>query len=68
MRALFLEANRDGYSPRQCGETLTVAELTAWLENFPDEMPIFLRHDNGFTYGAITEDSFQERTVKEDDD
>lgn len=52
-RKLFIRGNRNGYSPDQCGRTLTVGELMALLEDFDEDMPIYLDNDNGYTYGSI---------------
>ena len=57
---LFIEGRRNGYSPEQCGKTMTVGELIEFLEQFDEETEVFLNNDNGYTYGNITESSFQE--------
>ncbi len=55
MNAIFIEGKRNGYGPDQCGRTLTVGELIEILEEFDSDRPVFLRNDNGYTYGSITE-------------
>ena len=66
---LFLNADREGYSPEQVRETMKVGELINFLmENFDEDMPIYLSHDNGYTYGGITEDSFSEEPIEEEDE
>ena len=50
---LFIEGNRDGYAPNQCYETLTVGELISILENYDEDLKVYLRNDNGYTYGSI---------------
>lgn len=55
MKALYIEGKRNGYGPDQCGQTLTVGELIEILEQFDYGRPVFLRNDNGYTYGSITE-------------
>lgn len=55
MKALYIEGKRNGYGPDQCGRTLTVGELIEILEEFDSDRPIYLRNDNGYTYGSITE-------------
>ena len=52
---LFIRGNRNGYSPEQCEGTFTVGELIAFLENFDEDMPVYLNNDNGYTYGSIGE-------------
>ena len=60
MRKLFLETKRDGCSAEQCGRTLTVAELIKILEDFDEDMPVYLNNDNGYTFGSITESCIYE--------
>lgn len=55
MKALFIEGKRNGYGIDQCGRTLTVRELIEILEEFDEDRPVYLRNDNGYTYGSITE-------------
>lgn len=55
MKPLFIEGKRNGYGPDQCGRTLTVGELIEILSGFDEDRPVFLRNDNGYTYGSITE-------------
>ena len=58
-RVLFIEGNRNGYGPEQCGRTLTIRELIEALEEQAEEVgedaEVFLRNDNGYTYGSITQ-------------
>ena len=58
--ALFIEGRRNGYTPAQCPSTITVGELRELLEDYDDDLPIFLCNDNGYTYGNITEYSITE--------
>jgi len=55
MKALFIEGKRNGYATEQCGKTLTVGELIELLQEFDEDRPVYLRNDNGYTYGSITE-------------
>lgn len=64
---IFIEGRRNGYSPDQCGRTMTVRELIDYLENnFDDDQEVFLDNDRGYTYGSITESSFSEVNWNED--
>lgn len=56
MKPLFIEGKRNGYGPDQCGRTLTVGELIEILSEFDEDRPVFLRNDNGYTYGSIREE------------
>lgn len=67
MEALFINAKRNGYGPDQCGRTLTVAELIAYLEQFDEDAPVYLKHDGGYTYGSITEGDFEEGEMEEEE-
>lgn len=60
MAALILAAEREAYSIDQIRNTMTVGELMAFLEQFDEDTPIYLSHDRGYTYGAITESRFEE--------
>ena len=66
MKKLFIEGRRNGYSPDQCGETMTVKEMIEWLEQFDEDTQLFLINDGGYTYGSITERSFQEEELEEE--
>ena len=55
-KALFINANNNGYEPSQCGGTLTVGELIELLSDFDQNQPVYLRFNNGYTYGSIRED------------
>lgn len=59
MERLLLNANRNGYAPDQCGRTMTVGGLVAFLEDFEPETPVYLCHDGGYTYGAIREEDIE---------
>ena len=58
MERLFINANRNGYSPDQCGPTMTVFELLDKLQDYKNDTLVYLSNDNGYTYGSITESDF----------
>lgn len=61
---VFIEGRRNGYAPNQCGETMTVGELIEFLQGqFDEDEPVYLKNDNGYTYGNITGSSFEEGEV-----
>lgn len=60
MQVLYIEGRRNGYGLEQCGRTMTVAELIDYLSQFDEELPVYLNNDQGYTYGNIDEDSFEE--------
>lgn len=55
---LFIEGRREGYAPDQCRQTMKVSELINYLSQFDDDTEVYLRNDNGYTYGSVTESSF----------
>lgn len=64
---LFIEGRREGYAVEQIDRTMTVGELIAFLEDFDEDTEIYLKNDNGYTYGSIAESSFEE-DVEEDEE
>lgn len=65
MNVLYIEGRRNGYDPDQCGKTMTVSEMIWFLSQFDGDLPIYLRNDNGYTFGNIDEYSFDERESNE---
>ena len=62
---ILIEGRRNGYSPEQCGRTMTVGELIEYLGQFDEDAEVFLNNDNGYTYGNISYDSFEESENEE---
>lgn len=62
-RAVVFEASRTGYSIEQLfdgyswNEPMTVGELMGILEDYDEDDVFVLSHDNGYTYGSISEQS-----------
>lgn len=72
---LILNTKREGYGTDQCGTTLTVGELIELLQDYDEDMKVYLGNDYRgsywYTYGSITEDDFYleaEDNEEEDDD
>ena len=63
MKKVFIDSKRNGYSPEQCGKTMTVGELMALLDEFDEDSEIYIRNDNGYTYGSITRRDFDEEEI-----
>lgn len=68
MKALYIDGKRNGYGIDQCGRTLTVGELVSLLEEYDDDRPVYLRNDNGYTYGSITENDINPAENFEEDE
>ena len=54
MEELFISGKNNGYGTDQCVKTLTVGELIEILQEYDEDSPVYLRNDNGYTYGSIT--------------
>ena len=65
---LFINGKRNGYSPEQCGITLTVGELIEILQGCDPDMEVYLKNDNGYTYGSITDYDIYEDEVDEEEE
>ena len=68
MEIITLNTNRDGYTPEQCGSTLTVGELISYLSQWDDETPVYYSNDNGYTYGAISFEDIDSIIEEEEDE
>lgn len=68
MEYLRIEANRTCYGAQDVRRTMTVGELIALLEEFDEDTPVILSHDNGYTYGGITEADIELDYTEEGDD
>ena len=65
---LFIEGRREGYTPAQCGRTMTVGELIDMLSGYDEDTPVYLNNDNGYTFGSIDDCSFELSEREEDED
>ena len=65
---VLLETSRRGYSPDQCGRTMTVGELIEHMSHFDEDSPVYFSNDNGYTYGAINMGSIRSEYSDEDDE
>ena len=64
---LIMDAERDGYTVNQVGDTMTVGDLRNFLNSYPDDMPLFLGFDHRYIYGGIQEDMFHTIRVEEEE-
>lgn len=67
MTALFIEGRRNGYEPDQCGRTMTVGDLIEYLSQFDEDAQVYLKNDNGYTFGSIDERSFEEASSEDEE-
>ena len=68
MSKIYINGNRSGYSPEQCGRTLTAQQLINILSGFDPDAPVYLKNDGGYTYGAITDWDIDEKEDTEEDE
>ena len=68
MSKIFINGNRSGYSPDQCGRTLTAQQLIDILSGFDPDSPVYLKNDGGYTYGAITDWDIDEEEDTEEEE
>ena len=68
MSKIFINGNRNGYSPEQCGRTLTAQQLIDILSGFDPDSPVYLKNDGGYTYGEITDWDIEEEEDTEEDE
>ncbi len=64
----MIDTGRDSYTPAQCDATLTVKELMDILEGFDPDQPVYLRNDNGYTYGFLSDDRIDEADFEDFDE
>lgn len=67
--AVLLNTRRTGYSIKQILDnkyTLTVQELMDYLSDFDPESPVVFSNDNGYTFGEIDGNSFDEVEIEND--
>ena len=63
---VMINTGRDGYTTEQCGKTMTVGELIEALSEFDEDTEVYLKNDNGYTYGRITSGRIELEDVEYD--
>ena len=64
-KVIFLEAKREAYNLNDCYHTVTAQELIDILSEMEPDAPVYLRHDNGYTFGAINDCRIRETVIDE---
>lgn len=67
MKRLIYQTFREGYGIDQIRRTVTVGELIEFLGNYDENTPIYLSFDNGYTYGGITENRFDDNCEEDEE-
>lgn len=65
---LIYSTFREGYGTSQIRRTMTVGELVDVLSQYDEDTPVYLSFDNGYTYGGITEERFEEDYGEDNED
>ena len=60
MARVIITADRECYDIDQVRQTMTVGELVKLLQDYDEDAPVYLSHDNGYTFGGITERKIEE--------
>lgn len=66
MKYLKICGTREGYTIGQCDRTMTIGEFIDYLQNFDFNLPVYISHDNGYTYGSISEGKVYQGYCEED--
>ena len=62
---LVCETSRDAFRIEDIKRTMTAGDLIEFLSQYDEDTPVYLSFDNGYTYGGIAEDWFDERDEEE---
>ena len=69
---LIIDARHEGYGTDQVKRTMTVGDLIEYLEQFDEDMLVYLGFDpksyGWYTYGGITEGHFNEINEEDEDE
>ena len=65
---LSISARREGYAVDQISNTMTVGELKRLLEDYDEDMEVYISNDNGYTYGGITEGRIDMEYAEEEEE
>lgn len=71
-QVVVIEVARTDYSVTQVldnRDTMNIKQLKEWLSRFDDddETPVVLSHDNGYTYGPLSESCIDTREYDEEE-
>ena len=66
--AVIIEAERAAYSISQIDNTMTVKDLIHILRGYPQDAPVYLSHDNGYTYGPVLGMNIDSQYFDEDEE
>lgn len=68
MDVLVIRAKKEGYSPDQVYDTMTVGDLIYSLQDYSDDTPVYISNDGGYTYGGITDSDLKLKYIEEDNE
>ena len=71
MLAMFIDAERTGYAPDQVYGVKTLGELAEVFARAArhegEDVLVYLRHDGGYTYGALSLEYAEIEEIEEDE-
>lgn len=67
-QVVLIEAQREGYALNQITSTMTVGELIDYLEQYEDDVQVYLSHDGGYTYGGIRAKDISDEWVNDEEE
>ena len=64
-RVIKLRTSREYYSIKECAEhSLSVAEVIDILSYLPKDAKVVFSNDNGYTFGAVNDDTIKSVRIK----
>jgi len=64
---LVLEVSREGYTTARVPNTVTIGKLISALEQYDDDTPVYINHDNDYIYVGIPVGRLKEKRVEDED-
>lgn len=65
---LAISACKECYGVDEVGSTMTVRDIVDFLNQYPDDTPVCISNDGGFTYGKIKETRIKEKFTGEENE
>ena len=66
-QVIIIEANHEGLQINQIRETMTAGEIIDWLSKYDEETPVYLLHNEDYTFGGIRERDFTDDWIEDEE-